>query len=119
MKALNFFFFIIMVNTILFMAPALGALLPPPDQSPQNIHKQVYAAINGGKRDKVEALLKANADINFANNKGVTFLHKAAYHSKPTIVQLLIAAKALINCKDSAGDAPLHDAARNGHQQII
>lgn len=43
-----------------------------------------------GKKEIVNILLEAGADINFQNNDGSTALHTAAFFCRPEIVQILL-----------------------------
>lgn len=43
-----------------------------------------------GKKEIVEILLEAGADINFTNNDGSNALHTAAFFCRPEIVQILL-----------------------------
>ncbi|CAE8605668.1 unnamed protein product, partial [Polarella glacialis] len=55
----------------------------------------------------VELLLKAGANVNLQDAKGVTVLHVAVFEGHPQIVKLLLDADADTNIKDRHGQTPL------------
>ena len=60
----------------------------------------------------IEALVKANTDVNARNKAGVTALMAAAmFNSHPAVTEALIKANADVNARDKAGVTPLMFAA--------
>ncbi len=73
----------------------------------------LQTAVNVGKREAVQSLLKAGANITAKNNKGLTALHFAAMSDDRDIVELLLDKGADINAKDRQhGYTALHHTAR-------
>ena len=55
----------------------------------------------------VKTLLAAKAEVDKANNKGMTPLHEASGYGQPKVVKALVAAGAEANKADNAGQNPL------------
>lgn len=62
----------------------------------------------------VDLLLKADANVNAADNDGVTPLHWAAGYCFTEIAQTLLQAGASLTAMDNVGMTPLHQAADSG-----
>ncbi|CAK0846606.1 unnamed protein product [Prorocentrum cordatum] len=65
------------------------------------------AAVQGRATDFVQALLKARADANESDDKGVSLLHVAAFDGAPELCGALLEAGACANAKDRHGQTPL------------
>jgi len=76
-------------------------------------------AVSAGHKNVVTELLGAGANVNKANDKGLTPLHYAASKSRHEIARLLIDRGANINAKDGANQVPLHRAATTGSTGMI
>ncbi|RJE26736.1 NACHT domain protein [Aspergillus sclerotialis] len=63
----------------------------------------------------VRLLLSSGADINVANEGGLTALHLAARRGHQFVVRVLIENGAKANVQSSTGVSPLHQAAYNGN----
>jgi len=65
------------------------------------------AAVSQGRTDMTRLLLRANADPNQADGKGVTELHRAAFDGSVETCRLLLLAHADVNSCDRYGQTPL------------
>ena len=63
----------------------------------------MLASGSGGDESEVRKLIKAGADVNAKNNKGITALMLATVFDKNNIIKILIKAGANINAKDNTG----------------
>ncbi len=70
----------------------------------------LHSAAIYGRKDVVELLLAAKADVNARNNDGVTPLAWAAQEGYKEVAELLLAKGADVNAKDNDGHTPLHRA---------
>ena len=75
-------------------------------------------AADCGRREVVEVLLAAHADVNVANPAGYTALHLAVSESHKEIVALLLANQADVNAKENSGMTPLYFATMRGEKEI-
>ena len=66
-----------------------------------------------------KVLLEHKAQVNLADEDGVTPLHLAAYHGRAGMVDLLLAAKAKVELADKRGRTALHWAALGNQSEII
>lgn len=57
--------------------------------------------------------------MNLTNQYGRSALHMTAIYGLKSTATILIEAKADINVQDEKGRAPLHDAALNGHTDMV
>jgi ankyrin repeat protein len=72
----------------------------------------LFLAAKSGNAEMVDLLIKAGADVNYADNKGTTALMVAAASGSEAAVKSLIANGADVNAKDGAhGQTPLMFAA--------
>jgi len=80
--------------------------------------------------ETVELCVELGADVNAANNVGLTALHGAAFTGLDEVVRFLVQKGANINAKDASGQAPLDKAMnikpkvglktlRNGHDIFV
>ena len=67
----------------------------------------------------VQAALAAGAEVNHADQDGVTALMRAAFHGHTEIAQALLAAEAEVNQADKGGDTALIWAAFHGHTETV
>ncbi len=58
----------------------------------------------------LKELLARKAEVNKADNEGMTALHEAARHARWDVMETLVANGANINARNVAGDTPLHVA---------
>jgi ankyrin repeat protein len=77
----------------------------------------LIAAVQTGRQEVVEALLKAGADPDIRDPQGRTALYWAAAGNQADIIRLLIAHKASPDIRDRFGATALDIAQMNGHQQ--
>lgn len=80
------------------------------------------AAVQGGERQVVSALLTAGAqpDVNVCSGeKQRSALHHASSGGHDTIAKLLLVAGADVGCVDSDKSSPLHLAVRGGHEGVV
>lgn len=73
-------------------------------------------AVRDGRDEAVTALIEAGADVNAANDRGVTVLHRAI--ARPKLAQLLIEKGAKVDAADVLKQTPLHYCARDKAAQI-
>jgi len=64
-------------------------------------------------------LLNRGANINAANQCGITALHNAVRSKKMEIIELLLKKGAYVNARDSYSVTPLHLAVDNGSEEIV
>ena len=69
-----------------------------------------------GRKEVVEILINAGANVNAKNDTGMSPLHNAVTKE---VVELLIAEGADVNAKNKHGGTPLHEAAASGHKEIV
>lgn len=68
----------------------------------------------------LRALLRAGADVDARDHRGVTPLHRAVgRHAMPEAVQVLLLAGADVGARDRDDATPLHWAFRNGPPEVI
>ncbi|MCC2545538.1 ankyrin repeat domain-containing protein [Hymenobacter sp. BT175] len=79
----------------------------------------LYHAVQDGKNDIAQILLKAGADANVKLPSGGTLLFLATTSGNPALVDMLLDAKAEPNTADASGWAPLHYAAWKGNAAIV
>ena len=82
-------------NTTPLMAAAGGPWLE--DRTPEEERRALEA---------VQAAVELNADLNAANDKGLTALHGAAYSGANEVVKLLVSKGATVDAKDQKGQTP-------------
>ncbi len=79
----------------------------------------LHCAARNNRLAQAQALLEQGANVNAANNIGVTPLHQAALAGHHRMVALLLANQANIQAQDHFGLTPLHMAAQYGHVKTI
>src|SRR5262249_50707207 len=67
----------------------------------------------------VAQLIEKKANVNSAQNDGMTALHWAAYHENAEAVKELLAAGADANAANRYGFTPLSIACTNGSEKIV
>ncbi|EQC31903.1 TKL protein kinase [Saprolegnia diclina VS20] len=85
--------------------------------SPRDITQRtpLHVAISNGHTDNVDALIRAGADIEAANDGWNRPLHIAAYFGYDPIVQLLLRAHASTTARNQSGETVLYAAISHGH----
>ncbi|MBR5888343.1 MAG: ankyrin repeat domain-containing protein, partial [Akkermansia sp.] len=81
--------------------------------------RKLYVAAKNGETELVKLLITAGADVNKANEDGLTPLYCAADKGRTECVKLLIAAGADVNKAEKFGRTPLCMAAWNGHTECV
>jgi ankyrin repeat protein len=81
----------------------------------------LHNASTFGPPDMVRDLLKAGANVNAPDNRGLTPLHFAVASDRPSIeiVRALLAAGADVNTADTTGETPLDWASKFGYPDVI
>jgi hypothetical protein len=79
----------------------------------------LYNATACGHKDVVQALIAANAQVNFKNSLNGTPLSIAAFNNHQEIAQLLVNAGALVDEPDSNQATPLIYATLRGHKEMV
>ena len=80
----------------------------------------IHSAVWNGDLEGVQAELDNGVDVDEKDDLwGRTPLHIAAEEGHKEIAELLIAAGADVNAKDSVGFTPLHEAAWKGHKEVV
>ena len=104
-------------------AAALALLLAPASSaaggSADETQPDLIAAVIADDADRVAVLLAAGANVEEANDDGMTALHVAAALGRPDISSLLLAAGANVHAiVPHAAGTPLHFAASEGAREI-
>ena len=76
-------------------------------------------AAQKGHETVVRALIKAGADINNADDDGVTPLYMAVQNGHEAVVRVLIELSADVNKARDTGETPLCIAAHNGYETVV
>lgn len=101
-------------------APKDARIELPTDQD-----AELFRAVVGGDIDRVQQLLRANADVTAkrawrgAGTDETTALHLAAQHNRANIIPLLIEANIDVNTLVCRTRTALHEAARAGHEECV
>jgi len=67
----------------------------------------LHAAVNADRADLVRVLLRARADPNSGDDKGVSMLHLSTYNNNPSVCHTLLMARADVNGCDCHGQTSL------------
>lgn len=86
------------------------AVQSDPEVAAENLRKSNEFKIANSK-----ALIDQGADVNAANDEGLTPLHAAASRDSVDVVRLLLDASADVAAADSKGETPLYKAVRKHH----
>jgi len=90
------------------------------DQDAENGKTALYQAVNDGFQTIAEVLLARHANVNLAETKrGYTPLHIAAQSGRTNLMQMLIAAGALVDVQTSAGRTALSLAVESGSLEAV
>jgi len=89
------------------------------DATDWSLFTPMNCAVNRGRRDIVELLIKNGANINRGGPTGFTPLHCAAQQGNKEMVGFLLASGAKINAKDDEGITPLHMAVNARHKEVV
>src|SRR5687768_6649849 len=81
--------------------------------------KDLWQIATAGKLDQLENALADGADINAANNFGLTPLMMAAYHGRAEMVKALVERGADVNAVDNGGLTAARLAKDAGHQETV
>ncbi len=79
----------------------------------------LFFAVNRGRKELVDLLLNAGADVHAQDITGLTPLHAAAWWNKKEEAERLLAAGASLEQRDVFGDTPLHIAAIQGRTEMV
>lgn len=79
----------------------------------------LHHAVNKGKVDVMEHLIKEGFNIEAKDNYGYTPLHYAAKHGQAVAIDILIEKGANMHAKDNSGYTPIKLAAENGHFDAV
>lgn len=87
---------------------------------PQTKYKIIHRLIKNNEIKKLELLLNNNiVDVNYENNKGNIFLHKACLFGRSNIIDVLVDFGCHLNIQNKLGQTPLHIACKQGDIGII
>ncbi|XP_012278218.1 ankyrin repeat domain-containing protein 6 isoform X2 [Orussus abietinus] len=90
---------------------------PLPDEHGRN---PLLLAAAGGHQDACNVLLARGADVNAADNSGVTALQRAAAEGHFEVVELLLGHGADVGRQDSVhGNSALHEASWRGYSRTV
>lgn len=81
--------------------------------------KTLWQIATAGDLDQLENALADGADINAANNSGLTPLMMAAYHGRAEMVKALVEHGADVNAVDNGGLTAARLAKDAGHQETV
>ncbi|GCC41981.1 hypothetical protein chiPu_0025636, partial [Chiloscyllium punctatum] len=76
-------------------------------------------AVTNGHLDCARLLLERGAQVDTADKRGCTALHRAAALGCADTVTTLLDHRAMVLCRDTEGRTPLHLAAACGHAGIL
>ena len=82
-------------------------------------NERLISAAQTGNIQAINALVKAGANVNHADNDGRTALFTAALHGRVEAIALLLKAGAKVNHADNRGKTALSWAARDGKVEAI
>ena len=88
------------------------------DQAKNSKEKMLHRAVRNNHEKCMEVLLKAGADVNWANNASYTPLMRAAEAGYVNGVQMLLLAGADVNI-ECRGNTALHLASRHGLYEVV
>lgn len=108
------------VSPVFVVLVILGTCLCSQLQAQLSVREQLWAAVRNSDAAEITRLLDEGADVNAANEMGVTALWIAAGKGKPEIVQLLVDRGADVNARDGIWyQTPLSTAIRGTSDEII
>lgn len=82
---------------------------PPPHDSRRNGRTNLlHRATKEGNYIVVSELVKSGYKLEAKNQDGQTAVHLASYFGKDEILKKLIDNEAIVNCRDTSGNTPLH-----------
>lgn len=82
-------------------------------------YQMINSAIDKGYTKIITYLLEWDAEVNRADNKGITPLHKAVIKGDKENVTLLISWNADVNAKTATNSTPLHESINNSNVEIF
>jgi ankyrin repeat protein len=98
-------------------AAAVALLSSAGSKKKTSILQRLFAARKSQTTEITAPTLPQPAGVSEPDTASI--LEAAKRGDLPTVKQLLQAKSALVSCKDSKGDTPLHDAARYGHKDVV
>ncbi|KAK8385522.1 hypothetical protein O3P69_016365 [Scylla paramamosain] len=92
-----------------------------PDYPSEHLHNAPILGVcaHQGHTEMVALFIEFGADVNLANNEGVTALGMASAQGHCDIVRLLVQAGASLISKDKQGKTPMVQAAAAGHLNVV
>ncbi|MDP6358751.1 MAG: ankyrin repeat domain-containing protein [Planctomycetota bacterium] len=87
-------------------------------QGPQTPEKIYTTKAEKSYLEKIRSFLDGGGDVNFADSKGDTELHKAAYKGHRYVAETLLERGANPKAKNENGRTPLHYAAMYGRTDV-
>ena len=97
---------------------ARGAEVNTPSRNAQRVNA-LHAALAGPAPELARSLLAAGADVNLAQQDGVTPLHEAAHNGRADLVQLLLDHGADPSARDGKGRTARDFATERNHQAVL
>ena len=67
----------------------------------------LHCAVTEGHADLAQLLISKGADVNVADERGMTALHWAAHYGRQDLLEMLCAGHADVEARDSDGKSPI------------
>lgn len=117
--------FLLLSHTYTYPAFQVSRLLllagASPDYPSEHLHNSPILGVcaHQGHTEMVALFIEFGADVNLANNEGVTALGMSSAQGHCDVVRLLVQAGASLTSKDKQNNTPMVQAAAAGHLNVV